>query len=62
MQEVRDGLAQGRNNLQGTKNRLLESEKRLDGKVGEFIAKEYWCALRPTPLLPSLVSWTLGTL
>lgn len=45
-QATRDGLSQARASAELTKSRILESEKRLDGKVGEFIAKEYWTLAR----------------
>lgn len=41
-QSVRDGLTQGRQNIDATKKRAKESEARLDTKMEAFIKKAYW--------------------
>ena len=39
---MRDGLTQARTDLAGTKQRVKESEKRLDNDVLPSINKAYW--------------------
>lgn len=41
-QGVRDGLVQARKDLEGTKKRIAESEKRIDSELEPFIKKNYW--------------------
>ena len=41
-QAYRDGL-EIRNDPKATKERIAESEKRVDTKLGEQISKKYWC-------------------
>jgi photosystem II oxygen-evolving enhancer protein 3 len=45
-QNVRDGLTQARGNLDATKKRVKESEKRLDSAVEPSVAKAYWTEAR----------------
>jgi len=40
-QAYRDGL-EIRNDAKATKERIAESEKRVDTKLGEQISKKYW--------------------
>lgn len=40
-QDTRDGLSQARKNLDETKQRVKESEARIDA-LDEIIAKDYW--------------------
>lgn len=42
MQSVRDGIDQFRGNLAGTKSRIEEAKKRINGDLGGFIDKKYW--------------------
>jgi hypothetical protein len=39
---VRDGLSQVRENLDVAKNRIKESEKRIDSTLPNYISKGYW--------------------
>lgn len=45
-QSVRDGLDQFRQSADATKKRISESQKRLEGPVGDFINKKYWTKAR----------------
>ncbi|KIY95337.1 Oxygen-evolving enhancer protein 3 [Monoraphidium neglectum] len=45
-QNVRDGLSQARENLEATKARARESERRLDNDVLPFVEKAYWTLAR----------------
>jgi photosystem II oxygen-evolving enhancer protein 3 len=45
-QSVRDGLTQVRSDLAVAKNRIKESEKRIDTVVGQYIDKKYWTLAR----------------
>ncbi|GBF91423.1 oxygen-evolving enhancer [Raphidocelis subcapitata] len=45
-QNVRDGMTQARSDLAGTKQRVKESEKRLDSDVLPSINKAYWTEAR----------------
>jgi hypothetical protein len=42
MQSVRDGIDQFRGNIAGTKSRIDEAKKRINGDLGGFIDKKYW--------------------
>ena len=44
LQGERDGMTQFRGSVAETKKRVVEAESRVDGKLGGFIAKKYWCA------------------
>ena len=41
-QDTRDGLAQARKDLNFTKNRIKESEKRIDTELEPLVKKNYW--------------------
>lgn len=41
-QRVRDGLSQVRGDLALAKNRIKESEKRIDSTLPNYISKGYW--------------------
>lgn len=41
-QSVRDGLTQARESLDSTKNRVKESEARIDSALEPSIKKNYW--------------------
>jgi hypothetical protein len=45
-QNVRDGITQFRGDLTATKARFQESSKRIEGQLGTYINKSYWCVLR----------------
>lgn len=45
-QDTRDGLAQARKDLNATKSRVKESEKRIDQQLDGLISKNYWPAAR----------------
>ncbi|GBF93986.1 oxygen-evolving enhancer [Raphidocelis subcapitata] len=45
-QNVRDGMTQARTDIAGTKQRVKESEKRLDNDVLPSINKAYWTEAR----------------
>jgi len=44
-QSVRDGITEFRDNLVGTKSRIEEASNRINGSLGGFIEKKYWCAI-----------------
>lgn len=45
-QAQRDGLTQGRTNLDATKKRISEAEKRIDVNLQPFVSKAYWTEAR----------------
>eukprot|EP00879_Flechtneria_rotunda_P000732 GHRR01000852.1.p1 GENE.GHRR01000852.1~~GHRR01000852.1.p1 ORF type:complete len:226 (+),score=89.55 GHRR01000852.1:69-680(+) len=45
-QNVRDGLTQARQNLEATKQRVKESEARIDSALSPSIQKAYWTEAR----------------
>jgi photosystem II oxygen-evolving enhancer protein 3 len=45
-QGVRDGLTQARENAAFTKQRIAESEKRIDSELEPFLQKAYWTEAR----------------
>jgi photosystem II oxygen-evolving enhancer protein 3 len=45
-QSVRDGITQFRDNLVGTKSRIEEASKRINGDLGGYIEKKYWTSAR----------------
>lgn len=44
-QSVRDGITEFRDNLVGTKSRIEEASNRINGSLGGFLEKKYWCAI-----------------
>lgn len=45
-QDTRDGLTQARKDLNTTKTRVKESEKRIDQQLEGLISKNYWCVCK----------------
>ncbi|KAG1667460.1 hypothetical protein FOA52_012215 [Chlamydomonas sp. UWO 241] len=45
-QAERDGMTQSRNDLEATKKRIKEAERRIDSSLDEPISKNYWTQAR----------------
>jgi photosystem II oxygen-evolving enhancer protein 3 len=45
-QDTRDGMSQSRQNLDFTKSRVKESEKRIDNDLAKYVKKAYWTQAR----------------
>jgi photosystem II oxygen-evolving enhancer protein 3 len=43
-QNTRDGITQFKSDLKATKARYSASAARIEGPLGEYINKSYWCA------------------